>query len=115
MIFVVEYFVLNFTLHFFCTLLLSGDVDVLRTDFNFWMVFSCIVLLVPVIFLSLIEKANIVSCAVLGAYAVIIPIDHYIGSNLKYIIVNVIRRATVQDFRLAVIDPPFQAKGRLHV
>lgn len=68
---------------------------------------------VPLIFLSLIRKANIISCAVLGAYAVIIPVDHYIGSNLKYIIVNIVRRATVKDFRMAVIDPPFQTRGVL--
>lgn len=68
---------------------------------------------VPLIFLYLIRKANIISCAVLGAYAVIIPIDHYIGSNLKYIIVNIIRRATVTDFRMAIIDPPFQTRGVL--
>lgn len=49
----------------------------------------------------------------LGAYAVIIPVDHYIGSNLKYIIVNIIRRATVKDFRMAIVDPPFQMRGEL--
>jgi hypothetical protein len=75
------------------------------------MIFGCIVVAVSLIFLSLTQKAIIISCAILGAYAVIIPIDHYIGSNLKYIIVNVIRRATVQDFRMAIIDPPFQTRG----
>ncbi|XP_069679449.1 transmembrane 7 superfamily member 3-like [Periplaneta americana] len=87
-----------------------GDVDVLKNDFNFWMVFACVVMVVPILFLSLIQKANMISCAVLGAYAVIIPIDHYIGSNLKYIIVNIIRRATVKQFRMAIVDPPFQVK-----
>jgi hypothetical protein len=93
--------------------LFSGDVNILKIDFNFWMIFGCIVITVPLIFLSLIQKANIISCAVLGAYAVIIPVDHYIGSNLKYIIVNIIRRATVKDFRMAIIDPPFQTRGVL--
>jgi len=88
-------------------------VNVLKIDFNFWMILSCIVMTVPLIFLSLIRKANIISCAVLGAYAVIIPIDHYIGSNLKYIVVNIVRRATVKDFRMAIIDPPFQTRGVL--
>jgi len=88
-------------------------VNVLKIDVNFWMILVCIALTVPLIFLSLIQKANIIACAVLGAYAVIIPIDHYIGSNLKYIIVNIVRRATVKDFRMAIIDPPFQTKGVL--
>lgn len=87
-----------------------GDVSVLRKDINFWVVFASITVLVSLLFLSLVQKANIISCAVLGAYSVIIPIDHYIGSNLKYIIVNIIRRATVKDFRMAIIDPPFQMR-----
>lgn len=56
-------------------------------------------------------KGNIISCAVLGGYAVILPIDYYIGSSLKYIIVNVVRRITVRGFGRAVVDPPFQDNG----
>jgi hypothetical protein len=77
------------------------------------MVFAGIAVLVSLLFLSLVQKANIISCAVLGAYAVVIPIDHYIGSNLKYIIVNIMRRATVKDFSIAIVDPPFQMRGGL--
>lgn len=51
------------------------------------------------------------ACSILGSYAIIAPIDHYIGSNLKYIIINTIRRATIKEFRTAVIDPPFQLRG----
>lgn len=56
-------------------------------------------------------QANIVGCAVMGSFAVIVPIDHYIGSSLKYMIVNVIRRATVRGFGRAVLDPPYQDNG----
>lgn len=34
------------------------------------------------------------------------------GANLQYIIVNTFRRATVEHFSLAAVDPPFQAKGK---
>jgi hypothetical protein len=95
-------------------ILFSGDVSVLRNYINFWVVFASMTVIVSLLLLSLLQKANIISCAVLGAYAVIIPIDHYIGSNLKYIIVNIIRRATVKDFRVAIIDPPFQMRGELN-
>ncbi|KAJ9588268.1 hypothetical protein L9F63_018356 [Diploptera punctata] len=87
-----------------------GDANVLRNDINYWLVYCCIVLSVPILLSSIIHRANMISCAVLGAYAVIIPVDHYIGSNLKYIILNVVRRATVKDFRLAIVDPPFQMR-----
>ena len=39
------------------------------------------------------------------------PIDHYIGSSLKYIVLNVVRRATVRGFGQAVLDPPYQDNG----
>ena len=60
-------------------------------------------------------QGNIVSCAILGSYAAIIPIDHYIGSSLKYIVLNVVRRATISNFGKAVLDPPYQDNGRLEL
>ena len=57
-------------------------------------------------------QGNLISCGVLGSYAVIVPIDHYVGGSLKYIVVNVIRRATVRNFGRAVLDPPFQDNGK---
>ncbi|XP_049766035.1 transmembrane 7 superfamily member 3-like [Schistocerca cancellata] len=88
-----------------------ADIPVLRSDTNFWAAFVCIMLLVVLVVLlcpPLMSKSNIISCAVLGAYATIIPIDYYIGSNLKYVLVNTIRRATVSGYNAAVINPPFQ-------
>lgn len=49
----------------------------------------------------------------LGAYATVFAIDYYTGSNLKYIIINAIRRATVPDFNIAVIQPPYQEIGKI--
>ncbi len=43
------------------------------------------------------------------------PIDHYIGSSLKYIVLNVVRRATVRGFGQAVLDPPYQDNGTANV
>jgi Domain of unknown function (DUF4203) len=56
-------------------------------------------------------QSNIIACSVFGAYTIISPIDHYIGSNLKYIVINNVRRATNPDFKSAIVDPPFQTKG----
>lgn len=88
-----------------------ADIPVLESDPNYWAAFVGIMLLVVLIVLlssSLMSKSHIISCAVLGAYATIIPIDYYIGSNLKYVLVNTIRRATVNGYNVAVISPPFQ-------
>lgn len=56
-------------------------------------------------------QSNIIACSVFGAYTIISPIDHYIGSNLKYIVINNVRRATNPDFKSAIVDPPFQTRG----
>lgn len=64
------------------------------------------IMLVSMTFLS-----NILCCAILGAYATIYPMDYYLGSNLKYIIINTIRRATVPQFNKAVLSPPFEWRG----
>nr|CAD7264592.1 unnamed protein product [Timema shepardi] len=87
-----------------------ADFNYLENDYNYWVVYICLMLSVPLLLIPFNQKANIISCAVLGAYAVIIPIDHYIGSNLKYIIVNIIRRATSLEFKSAVIAPPYQLR-----
>ena len=105
--------------------------EFLTHDFNFWSAFFCSWLVLPVIFITFTRlvserfsftfsmqvtwtfaQANIISCAVLGSYAVIIPIDHYIGSSLKYIIVNIVRRATIRGFGRTVLDPPYQDNGK---
>lgn len=59
------------------------------------------------------NRLNILACSLVGSYAAIVPIDTYIGGNLKYIFVNTLRRATIPDFNQAIIDPPFQTKGKL--
>ncbi|XP_057381438.1 transmembrane 7 superfamily member 3-like [Daphnia carinata] len=82
--------------------------EFLTNDFNFWSAFCCCWLVLPVVFVTFTRLGNIVSCAVIGSYAVIVPIDHYIGSSLKYIVINVVRRATVNGFGRAVLDPPYQ-------
>ncbi|XP_063237459.1 transmembrane 7 superfamily member 3-like isoform X1 [Bacillus rossius redtenbacheri] len=97
---------------FTATMFYAGiaDYNFVQSDLNFWALFSGLMLIVSLLLIPSNMKANIVSCAVLGAYAFIIPVDHYIGSNLKYITVNMIRRATVPDFKKAFINPPFQFK-----
>jgi len=55
--------------------------------------------------------AEIIARAIFGSYFVIVAIDYYTGSNLKYIIINIIRRITIPGFNLAFVYPPFQGAG----
>lgn len=93
---------------FFCI-----DYIDLSNDFNYWIPYCCVILMVPALLVSLAEKANILATSILGGYAMIIPLDYYLGSNLRFILINSIRRATVPEFKWAIIDIPFQTKGEV--
>ncbi|CAG9136730.1 unnamed protein product [Plutella xylostella] len=92
---------------------LPGGNEILEQDFNFWTVFIFIMTLTSVTLISITFLSNLLCCCILGAYAIIYPIDFYIGGNLKYIIINTLRRATVPKFNYAVLSPPFQLNDAL--
>ncbi|KOB73222.1 Transmembrane 7 superfamily member 3 [Operophtera brumata] len=69
--------------------------------------------LVTIFLLSINIIANLICCAVIGAFATILPIDYYSGSQMKYILINIERRATVTDFYKAMQMPTFQWKDWL--
>lgn len=81
-----------------------------REDLNYWLIFALIVLVCAIIMISATFEANTLACAILGGYAVIYPIDYYIGSNLKYILINTMRRATVPNFKSATLVLNYQYK-----
>ncbi|XP_034836547.1 transmembrane 7 superfamily member 3-like [Maniola hyperantus] len=92
---------------------LPGGLFALQSDFNFWTLFVSVMLFTSLMLASMTFLSNILCCAILGAYATIFPMDYYFGSNLKYIIINTVRRATVPLFNKAVLSPPFQWRDAL--
>ncbi|RVE53028.1 hypothetical protein evm_002326 [Chilo suppressalis] len=84
-----------------------GNIALIQENFNFWTIFILVMVLATTILISMTFEANILCCAVLGAYAAVYPIDIYLGSNLKYIIINTVRRAVVPKFNNAAILTPF--------
>ncbi|KAK4886783.1 hypothetical protein RN001_003054 [Aquatica leii] len=87
-----------------------ADLGLFRSDVNYWSVLFCIIVPITISLLLVTEFANILACGVVGATAVIIIVDYYIGASIRYIILNNIRRAMVPKFYLAILDPPFQYK-----
>lgn len=87
------------------------DLELFRNDVNYWLVLTCMVLAYTITLLTLSVVGHIIACSLLGSYAVIAAFSHYIGANLQYIVANMFRRATVENFNLAMIDPPYQEKG----
>ncbi|CAH0719153.1 unnamed protein product, partial [Brenthis ino] len=92
---------------------LPGGLIALQLDLNFWALFILIALMMSIMLVSMTFLSNILCCAILGAYATIYPMDYYLGSNLKYIMINTIRRATVPQFNKAVLSPPFEWRDAL--
>ncbi|KAK6637569.1 hypothetical protein RUM44_007991 [Polyplax serrata] len=90
-------------------------VDVLVFDVNYWGVFIGITLACPILMLSLSHKGNAISCSIIGAYAAVAAADFFVNSNLRFIVLNTIRRAISEKFRLALIALPFQQKDWLLV
>ena len=101
----------------------------LTIDLHYWLVFLCIVLAVPGILLAFTQKASILCCVFIGTYTTILPIgaltclslhlsiiktwistDFFLGTNLRYISINVLRRATEKGFSEALILPPLQVR-----
>ncbi|XP_030025553.1 transmembrane 7 superfamily member 3 isoform X1 [Manduca sexta] len=87
----------------------------LGVDFNFWSLFFLVLLLVAMVILSTSKFGNILSCAFFGSYGFVVAGDMLLGSNFKYIVVNVLRRATVPNFNKAVLFPPFQTGEKVMI
>lgn len=80
----------------------------MMNDVVYWMTIAAFISGSLVAVLPFTKTASILSSALVGSFIFIIPIDHYIGSSLKYILVNFVRRAYVDGFNLAVLNFPFQ-------
>lgn len=86
---------------------------VLENDWLFWPMFVSLMFMIAILLSKMPYIAKILSRVVFGSYFVIIAIDYYTGSNLKYIILTLIRRITISEFRLAFVHPPYQDAGML--
>lgn len=89
---------------------LPVDMVYVKEDINFWTLFNLIMILTALALISVTYAANITSCSVLGAFATVYALDFYVGSTLKYLIINVVRRAVVPGFGFVEIAAPLQQR-----
>ncbi|XP_065743638.1 transmembrane 7 superfamily member 3 [Phocoena phocoena] len=85
-----------------------GNLKIFRDDSVFWVTFSCIAILIPVVFMGCLRILNILSCGFIGSYSVVLAVDSYLYTSLSYITLNVLKRVLHVDFRRAFINVPFQ-------
>nr|KAF6370869.1 transmembrane 7 superfamily member 3 [Myotis myotis] len=85
-----------------------GNLTIFSNDAVFWVTFSCIVVLIPVIFMGCQRILSILTCGFIGSYSVVLAIDSYMYTSLSYIALNVLKRALSPHFRRAFTNVPFQ-------
>merc|ERR1719391_1868372 len=84
------------------------DIRSFSSESTYWLVFLCLTLSPTILLIAFTQKASIISSVVIGTFTTVLAVDHYTGSNLRYLLNNVVNRATVADFGKAYSCPPFQ-------
>ncbi|XP_025969908.1 transmembrane 7 superfamily member 3 isoform X2 [Dromaius novaehollandiae] len=86
----------------------DGDYKVFRDDVVFWVTFSCVALMIPVLFFGCPRILNILACGVVGSYSVVLAIACYVYTSLAYITLDLLRRILNDYFSRAYTNVPFQ-------
>ncbi|KAB1254359.1 Transmembrane 7 superfamily member 3 [Camelus dromedarius] len=86
----------------------TGNLKLFRDDAIFWVTFSCIAVVIPVVFIGCLRILNILTCGLVGSYSMVLAIHSYLYTSLSYITLNVLKRALHVDFRGAFLNVPFQ-------
>ncbi|XP_011166812.2 transmembrane 7 superfamily member 3 [Solenopsis invicta] len=80
----------------------------LENNWLFWPMFVTLIFLIIAFLATMSYVAELMARAIFGSYFIVVAVDYYAGSNLKYIIITIIRRVTIPGFELAFVYPPFQ-------
>ncbi|XP_008640702.1 PREDICTED: transmembrane 7 superfamily member 3 [Corvus brachyrhynchos] len=85
-----------------------GNYRVFRDDVVFWVTFTCVALMIPVLFIGCPRILNILASGIVGSYAVILAIACYVYTSLAYITLDLLRRVLNNYFSRAYTNVPFQ-------
>ncbi|NXA50746.1 TM7S3 protein, partial [Nothocercus julius] len=85
-----------------------GDYKVFRDDVVFWVTFSCVALMIPVLFFGCPRILNILACGIVGSYSVVLAVACYVFTSLAYVTLELLRRILNDSFRRAYTHVPFQ-------
>ncbi|XP_076249081.1 transmembrane 7 superfamily member 3 [Calliopsis andreniformis] len=91
---------------YFCS---PDTFTILGHDWVFWLLF-CAVIILSLSFVVCSVVIEPMTCAIYSSYMMVLSIDYLTGSSLKYIVINMIRRVTVEDYEKAIINSPMQTK-----
>uniref|UniRef100_A0A8C5MVN7 Transmembrane 7 superfamily member 3 n=1 Tax=Leptobrachium leishanense TaxID=445787 RepID=A0A8C5MVN7_9ANUR len=91
-----------------------GEYAVFRNNSVFWLTF-CSVVIVSSLLLIFPKHLNILSCALVGSYTVVLAIDSFVYTSLSYITLNVLKRTLNDEFSVAYTSAPLQTNDFLLV
>ncbi|CAK9810038.1 Transmembrane 7 superfamily member 3 [Anthophora quadrimaculata] len=93
------------------SLQLSNSFTLIEDNAVYWIAFAFVTVCLSLVICLSNFVAHIYVCSIFSSLMVVLPLDYWIGSTLKYIVINVLRRATVKGFDVAIVQlPPLQAK-----
>ncbi|KAL0196528.1 hypothetical protein M9458_010100, partial [Cirrhinus mrigala] len=84
------------------------DLAIFHNAVVFWVVFACIMVVVPLFFIRWPREGNIITCGVVGAYTVVLAASTYTYTSLSYITLDVLKRFLNDNFSRAFISVPLQ-------
>lgn len=93
------------------SLQISNSFTLMQDDVVYWIAFAFFTVCLSLAISMCNFVAQVYVCSIFSSLMVVLPLDYWIGSTLKYIVINVLRRATVTGFDMAIVQlPPLQAK-----
>ncbi|XP_072034527.1 transmembrane 7 superfamily member 3-like [Amphiura filiformis] len=85
-----------------------GTLDVWHTTAAYGLTLMCGILIVPVVLILFPKWLFILSSAFWGSYMIIASFSYFLGGILQFIIINVVRRASVPGYEAAYLVTPFR-------
>ncbi|CAK9804967.1 Transmembrane 7 superfamily member 3 [Anthophora plagiata] len=93
------------------SLQVPNSFTLIQDDAVYWISFAFITICLSLVTSLCNFVSHVYVCSIFSSLMVVLPLDYWIGSTLKYIVINVLRRATVKGFDMAIVQlPPLQAK-----
>ncbi|KAL4658472.1 transmembrane 7 superfamily member 3 [Arapaima gigas] len=85
-----------------------GELPIFQSSAVFWVTFSGIVLMVPLLFMRWPREGNIMTCGVVGAYAVVLAVNSYVYTILSYITLDILKRLLNNNYSQMLTRTPLK-------
>lgn len=85
--------------------------DLIIESLNYWIIFTVTIVIVCIIFAPFHPRADYMAAMIIGSFIVVLASSYYYGAFVHYILIDFVRRITVDNFKYAIINLPFERGG----